>query len=93
MLLINNPDQRIYLHMKHCIKYSVAAVGFALIASSAAAECTATYKAKQDNPLRLEQSTITVSGPCSIGVVTPKVQAALAAEGWTLLKVLSVSEN
>ena len=93
MLLKNNAFQRIYLSMKHCITHTAAALGFALIASSAAADCTAVYKAKQDNPLRLEHSSLVVEGPCTPEAATPKVQAALEAKGWTLLKVLSVSEN
>jgi len=79
--------------MKHCIKYTLSAVCLAVIASAAAAECTAEYKAKQDNPLRLEHGTMTVTGPCTSAAVVPKVEAALNAKGWTLLKVLSVSEN
>ena len=81
------------MHMKHCITHTAIAASFMLFARSAAADCTAVYKAKQDNPLRLEQSTLVVEGPCTQEDATPKVEAALAAKGWTLLKVLSVSEN
>ncbi len=79
--------------MKHRITYLIAAATLSVIASSAAAECTATYKAKQDNPLRLEHGTLSISGPCTIDEATPKIEAALAARGWTLLKVLSVSDG
>lgn len=79
--------------MKHRITYLIAAAVLGVFASAAAADCTATYKAKQDSPLRLEQGTVSVSGPCNIDAATPKVEAALAARGWTLLKVLSVSDN
>jgi hypothetical protein len=79
--------------MKHNITFFAAAAFLAVFASAAAADCTAVYKAKQDNPLRLEHSSMTVSEPCTISDVTPKVEAELASKGWTLLKVLSVSEN
>lgn len=79
--------------MKHHITYLATAAFLVVFSSAAAADCTAVYKAKQDNPLRLEHSSMTVSGPCSVSAATSKVQAALASRGWTLLKVLSVSEN
>ncbi len=79
--------------MKHCITPLVLASALSLFASAALADCTAVYKAKQDNPLRLEQSSITVSGPCTIAAAEAIVKAELAAKGWTLLKVLSVSES
>ena len=79
--------------MKHRMTYLISAAALSLLASTAAADCTATYKAKQDNPLRLEHGTISVSGPCSIAEAESKVEVALAARGWTLLKVLSVSDN
>lgn len=79
--------------MKHCITPLALAAALSLLASAALADCTAVYKAKQDNPLRLEHSSMTVSEPCTISDVTPKVEAELASKGWTLLKVLSVSEN
>lgn len=79
--------------MKHCITPLVLASVLSLFASAALAACTAVYKAKQDNPLRLEQSSISVSGPCTIAAAEAKVKAELAAKGWTLLKVLSVSES
>lgn len=93
MLLKNTLETRKFLAMKHRIISLAAAAGLALITSSAAADCTAEYKAKQDNPLRLEHGTISVSGPCIEAAATPKVEAALAARGWTLLKVLTVSGN
>lgn len=79
--------------MKQHITYLAAAAVLAVLASSAAADCTAEYKAKQDNPLRLEHGTMTVSGPCTAAAATPQVEAELASRGWTLLKVLSVSSN
>lgn len=79
--------------MKNCIKQIIVAVSLSVFASTAFAECTAVYKAKQDNPLRLEHGSLSVSGPCTIGAAQAKVQSELAARGWTLLKVLSVSDK
>lgn len=61
------------------------------LAVPAQAECYADYKAKQDNPLRLAYGVSQVSdGVCG----KPKAAHAelaprLAADGWTLLKILS----
>lgn len=93
MLLKNMAQHRKFKSMTHTVKSPLMAALFAAIASTAAADCTAEYKAKQDNPLRLEHGTITVPGPCATDVVTPKVEAALAERGWTLLKILSVSQG
>lgn len=93
MLLINIPVERIYLSMKHYITHLATAAFLTVFASAAVAECSAEYKAKQDNPLRLEHGTMIVTGPCSISDAEPKVEAVLEAEGWTLLKILSVSES
>jgi hypothetical protein len=93
LLLKNNAHRRRFGVMKNCITHLIAASALSFIASAAAADCTATYKAKKDNPLKLEHSTMSVSGPCNVSAAQGKVQAALAARGWTLLKVLSVSDN
>lgn len=79
--------------MTHHIKTLSVALCIIFSASAAFADCTAVYKAKQDNPLRLEHGSITVSGPCSVDAATAKVKEELASKGWTLLKVLSVSDN
>ena len=79
--------------MKHCVKPLCVAAALTLLASAAIADCTAVYKAKQDNPLRLEHSSMSVEGPCTVQAAEAKVKAKLAAQGWTLLKVLSVSEQ
>ncbi|MGL6210078.1 MAG: hypothetical protein ACRC14_09645 [Paracoccaceae bacterium] len=65
------------------------ALGMAL-ASPAAAECYADYKAKQDNPLRLHYGVAQVSdGSCSRGAAAGELAPRLAGDGWTLLNVLS----
>ncbi|MEP5155087.1 hypothetical protein [Planktotalea sp.] len=79
--------------MKNHITHIIAAGALSLFASAAAADCTATYKAKKDNPLKLEHASMSVSGPCTTAAATGQVKAALAERGWTLLKVLSVSDK
>ena len=60
-------------------------VGCALPAS---AECYADYKAKQDNPLRLHYGVAEVS-TCDTAAAEAELTPRLAADGWTLLNVLS----
>ncbi len=60
-------------------------VGCALPAS---AECYADYKAKQDNPLRLHYGVAAVSA-CDTAAAEAELTPRLAADGWTLLNVLS----
>jgi hypothetical protein len=93
MLLKNIARARRFIHMKHRIKHFVVAAALCTFASAAAADCTAVYKAKQDNPLRLEHGSLIVSGPCTTSAARLKVETMLASRGWTLLKVLSVSGN
>ncbi len=65
------------------------AIGLA-VASPAAAECYADYKAKQDDPLRLHYGVAQVSdGNCSPGGAEGELGPRLAGDGWTLLNVLS----
>ncbi len=64
-------------------------LGLAL-ASPAAAECYADYKAKQDAPLRLHYGVAQVSdGNCARGAAEGELAPRLAGNGWTLLNVLS----
>lgn len=77
--------------MKHTLKISLIATLLAVSANAAGADCTVEYKAKQDNPLRLEHGTVQVAGPCTMDEASLKAAALLAERGWTLLKVLSVS--
>lgn len=60
------------------------------LASPAAAECFADYKAKQDSPLRLHYGVAEVSdASCSAGAAESELAPRLARDGWTLLTVLS----
>lgn len=73
---------------------TILALAWALSASAASAACIAEYKAKRDNPLRLDYGTVTVAGSnCTKAGVQSAVRAQLAAQGWTLLSILSVQES
>ncbi len=73
---------------------TILALVLALTASAADAACVAEYKAKRDNPLRLDYGTLTVSGSnCTAGAVRAQVAAQLAARGWILLSILSVRQS
>lgn len=74
---------------------AIAVLGFGLsaTASLAQAACLAEYKAKRDNPLELYYDVAQVSGPCTIQNAEAQLRQILAAQGLTLLKVLSVTES
>jgi hypothetical protein len=56
----------------------------------APAECYADYKAKKEPPLQLHYGVAQVSdGNCSRGAAQGELAPRLAADGWTLLNVLS----
>lgn len=55
-----------------------------------AAGCYADYKAKQENPLRLHYGVAQLSGACSRAAAQAQLSARLAANGWTLLNIVSV---
>lgn len=55
-----------------------------------AAGCYADYKAKQDNPLRLHYGVAQIQGACDAASAAAELAPRLAAEGWTLLNVVSV---
>ena len=65
------------------------AMSLALV-GTAQAQCYADYKAKQDDPLRLHYGVAQVSGECAPAAAANQLQSRLAAQGWTLLQVLSV---
>ena len=69
------------------------ALGLGLPAAQAQAACTAEYKAKRDNPLELYYDVAQITGPCTVQNAEAQLRAMLAAQGLTLLKVLSVAEN
>ncbi len=54
-----------------------------------AAGCYADYKAKQDNPLRLHYGVAQINGACDAASAASELAPRLAAQGWTLLNVVS----
>jgi len=71
-------------------RLSLAVLLSLLTALPAAADCYADYKAKQDSPLRLHYGVAQVSdASCSPRAAAAELTPRLAADGWTLLNVLS----
>jgi hypothetical protein len=65
-----------------------------LAALPAQAACVAEYKATQSNPLRLDYGFITLpEGVCTVAEAERYVRSLLAGRGWTLEKILSVSDS
>ena len=62
------------------------------LATQASAQCYADYKAKQDNPLRLQYGLIELpASACgSIGAATSYAAPVIAGSGWTLLQIESI---
>jgi hypothetical protein len=61
-----------------------------ILAGPATAECYADYKAKRDEPLKLHYGVAQVSDAnCSPRAAKGELSPRLAADGWTLLNVLS----
>ena len=89
-LLLNiKADGPMIYSMKHTL-ISLCTAASLLIASPVfAADCYADYKAKQDNPLRLHYGVAQISGPCSAQAAQSELKPRLAAQGWTLLSVVS----
>lgn len=72
--------------------FLIATMALGLAAGQAAAACTVEYKAKKDDPLRLEQSTMTIPDTaCTKEAAAPIVAAELKKRGWILLSIVSVS--
>ena len=71
----------------------LALLGMIMLAGPAHAACYADYKAKRDNPLRLHYGVIQLSGQCSARAAASEIARRIAADGWTLLNVLSVFDD
>lgn len=78
--------------MKHMTLIWTFVAALVLATPGHAAGCYADYKAKQDNPLRLHYGVAQIS-QCSTGAARSELSARLAAEGWTLLNILSVFDE
>lgn len=73
--------------MKHAFFILAALLTFSSPAQ--AQNCYADYKAKQDDPLRLHYGVAQISGACSPGAAQAQLGPRLAAQGWTLLTIVS----
>lgn len=71
----------------------LVALTLILASGGAFAACYAEYKAKRDNPLELIYNVAQLRGPCTLAAARAQLSADLAAQGITLLKVLSVSQD
>ncbi|MFD2857057.1 hypothetical protein [Seohaeicola zhoushanensis] len=76
--------------MKHIMRNLILAAAMALAQPAFAADCYADYKAKQGNPMRLHYGVMQLQGACQKSAAQAEVSARLAAQGWTLLNVVSV---
>lgn len=92
MLLNIRQVQTTLKPMKTTLTSLLAAATFAL-ASPAAAECFADYKAKRDNPLKLHYGVAEISGACTTENATDQLSRRLKTDGWVLLNVLSVFDS
>ncbi|MCU0903584.1 MAG: hypothetical protein MUE83_06875 [Tabrizicola sp.] len=73
--------------MKPLILSAMLALSFA---GSASAECYADFKVKRDDPLTLRYGVSQVSDAnCSIEAADAEMRPRLAADGWTLLELMS----
>ncbi|ASM73778.1 MULTISPECIES: hypothetical protein [Roseobacteraceae] len=75
--------------MKHILLSLACAAMLAAPAAAQAADCFADYKAKKDAPLRLHYGVAQVSA-CDRGTAQADLKNRLAANGWTLLQIVSV---
>jgi hypothetical protein len=73
-------------------RLNLAIALFAALAGPALADCTVTYKAKQDNPLQLQagQMTLPDEACASEAAAAAALAPILAAQGWTLLAITAI---
>ena len=63
------------------------------LASAAGAACYADYKAKKDDPLRLQYGVAEITGECAPAPAAAELAPRLAADGWELLEVLGTFDE
>ena len=76
--------------MRNATLFLCAALMIGAAWPASAAGCYADYKAKRDNPLRLHYGVAQINGACNAGAAKAELAPRLAAQGWTLLNILSV---
>jgi hypothetical protein len=76
--------------MKHLILSLITVMG---LAGAAQAACYADYKAKMDDPLRLQYGVAEVFGACTRANAEEELQKRLADAGWQLLEVQDVFDE
>lgn len=79
--------------MKRFLAYLALAAMLISAPAMASAACFADYKASKDNPLRLHYGVAQINGSCSTRNAWAQLEARLAAQGWTLRRVLSVFDE
>ncbi|MGY6549334.1 MAG: hypothetical protein ACXIU7_10050 [Roseinatronobacter sp.] len=77
--------------MTHALRLLSLLTGLAL-ATQASAQCYADFKAKQDNPLRLQYGIIELPAAACLSLEDAAHHAApvIAGSGWTLLQIESI---
>lgn len=78
--------------MKHILAPALVALTL-LTPALAFAACSVEYKAKRDDPLRLDHGTIVLDACESAAQVEREVRTRLAANGWILLKILGTTSG
>ncbi len=94
MILIIRPRPATCSGMKHRTPLAALFIGLSL-AGQASAQCYADYKAKQDNPLRLQYGIIELPADAcdSMQRATEHAAPVIARSGWTLLQVESIFDE
>jgi len=64
---------------------------FTLAALPSAADCLVSYKAKQDDPLRLHYGVATLAEEsCALDLAASELSPRLETDGWQLLKIVAI---
>lgn len=79
--------------MTRILRYVALAAMLTAAPAIAQAACFADYKASKDNPLRLHYGVAQISGACTTRNAWSQLERRLAAQGWTLQRVLSVFDE
>lgn len=77
--------------MKHAFALApLFALGLTVAAEAA---CFADYKAKQDDPLRLQYGVAEITGACTPANAEVELRPRLEAAGWQLLEIVGVFDE